>query len=168
MIEEFKHREVEPDDLASICKFPQDENELYFMYPKADFPLNVHQLQSSIKNRFDSTVILSENIVVGFANFYEVKMYQCCSIGNVIVNPLFRGKGVGLFLINTMESIAIKKYNAKEIHISCFNLNVTGLLLYNKLGYLPYEIEKRFDKNSLPIALIKMKKEINASHILIT
>jgi ribosomal protein S18 acetylase RimI-like enzyme len=168
MIEEYRYREVKPDDLAFICKFPQDENELYFMYPKAEYPLDVHQLQSSIKSRFDSTVILSENVIVGFANFYEVIMDQCCSIGNVIVNPLFRGKGVGIFLINTMESMAIKKYNVKEVHISCFNPNVTGLLLYNKLGYSPYEIEKRFDKNSLPIALIKMKKEINSGHLLNT
>jgi hypothetical protein len=36
----------------------------------------------------------------------------------------------------------------------------TGLLLYNKLGFLPYEIEKRFDRKSSPIALIKMKKEL--------
>jgi hypothetical protein len=36
----------------------------------------------------------------------------------------------------------------------------TGLLLYNKLGFLPYEIEKRYDRKSFPIALIKMKKEL--------
>ena len=36
----------------------------------------------------------------------------------------------------------------------------TGLLLYNKLGFVPYEIEKRFDRKSFPIALIKMKKEL--------
>ena len=156
----YLHRAVETNDLEIISKFPQDEFELYFMYPKAIFPLSINQLQISVDNRFDSTVILMENKVVGFANFYEVKTDHYCSIGNVIVDPFFRGKGVGAYLINVMEGIALQKYNVKEIYISCFNSNVTGLLLYNKLGFVPYEIEKRFDRKSFPIALIKMKKEL--------
>jgi ribosomal protein S18 acetylase RimI-like enzyme len=105
-------------------------------------------------------VVLYENKIVGFANFYKVKTGHYCSIGNVIVDPLYRGKGVGVYLINLMEGIALQKYSVKEVHISCFNSNITGLLLYNKLGFVPYEIEKRFDRKSFPIALIKMKKEL--------
>lgn len=160
MIHNFLNRAVEPNDLKIISDFPQNENELYFMYPKAEFPLTAEQLQASIDSRFDSTVILLDNIVVGFANFYEAKIGKYCSIGNVIVNPLFRGKGAGKYLIGIMENIAIKKYNVKETRISCFNQNVTGLLLYGKLGYIPYEIERRLDKRSVPVALIKMKKEM--------
>lgn len=159
MTDIYTHRAVELYDLETISKFPQDENELYFMYPKAIFPLTANQLQTAIESRFDSTVVLLEHIVVGFANFYEAKAGQYCSIGNVIVNPLFRGKGAGVYLIGIMESIAVKKYHATEIHLSCFNQNVTGLLFYNKLGYVPYEMEKRLDKKSVPIALIKMKKK---------
>jgi ribosomal protein S18 acetylase RimI-like enzyme len=160
MSDSYLHRAVEPNDLGIISKFPQDEFELYFMYPKAIFPLSINQLQISVDNRFDSTVVLLENKVVGFANFYEVKTGHYCSIGNVIVDPLYRGKGVGAYLINVMEGIALQKYKVKEIHISCFNSNVTGLLLYNKLGFVPFEIEKRFDRKSFAIALIKMKKEL--------
>jgi hypothetical protein len=36
----------------------------------------------------------------------------------------------------------------------------TGHLLYNRLGFVTYEIEKRFDREVFPIALIKMKKEL--------
>jgi len=160
MIQDFMHREVTSDDLPIICNFPQDEIELYFMFPKAVFPLTIDQLKSSINCRFDSTVIFYIDTIIGFANFYEVFETQYCSIGNVIVNPLFRGKGAGAYLINTMEKIAVSKYNVKEIHISCFNQNVTGLLLYYKLGYVPYDIEKRLDKKSIPVALIKLKKII--------
>ena len=160
----YLHRAVETNDLEIISKFPQDEFELYFMYPKAIFPLTINQLQTSIDSRSDSTVILLKNKVVGFANFYEVKTGHYCSIGNVIVDPLYRGKGVGAYLINVMVGIALQKYKVTEIHISCFNSNVTGLLLYNKLGFVPYEIEKRFDRESFPIALIKMKKEIEKTN----
>jgi ribosomal protein S18 acetylase RimI-like enzyme len=161
MIQDFIYREVTTDDLPFICSFPQDETELYFMFPKAVFPLTINQLKSSIDCRFDSTVILYNDIIIGFANFYEVFENQYCSIGNVIVNPLYRGKGAGAYLINTMEKKAVSKYKVKEIHISCFNQNVTGLLLYSKLRYVPYEIEKRLDKKSIPVALIKLKKNLN-------
>jgi hypothetical protein len=106
----YKHRDAVKDDLPFICNFPQDENELYFMFPKALFPLTVEQLQSSINSRTDSTVIYSGETVLGFANFYEVVEGDYCSIGNVIINPVFRGKWVGTFLIKTMEDQVINNF----------------------------------------------------------
>lgn len=156
----YKYRIVETNDLSVIKEFPRDADELYFMYPKATFPLTIDQLQTAIENRFDSMVVLVDDMVAGFANFYEVNNGLHCSIGNVIVNPTYRGKGVATYLIQTMEYLAINKYHAKEVHISCFNANVTGLLLYHKLGFVPYELEKRFDQKLSPVALIKMKKEV--------
>ena len=97
MVDSFTYRAVENNDLEIISKFPQNEDELFFMFPKAVYPLTVEQIQTSIESRYDSTVIMLENIVVGFANFYEANVGQNCSIGNVIVNPLFRGKGAGVF-----------------------------------------------------------------------
>jgi ribosomal protein S18 acetylase RimI-like enzyme len=158
IINEYTHREVVYDDLLILCQFPMDENELFFMYPKATFPLTIDQLKSSVDNRFDSTVILCNDTIVGFANFYEVIEDQYCTIGNVIVNPIFRGKGVGTYLIDVMEKIAISKYRVKEVHLSCFNQNIAGLVLYQKLGFVPYEIEKRVDKKGNTVATIKMKK----------
>ena len=152
------HRDVDFGDLETICSFPQDENELFFMFPKASYPLTIEQLHASIISRSDSTVIIADNQVVGFANFYEATIGEHCSIGNVIIQPDYRGKGIGRYLIQTMEKIAIEKYHAKEIHISCFNQNTGGLLFYSKLGYKPYHIEKRLHKDFIPFALIHMKK----------
>ena len=39
---EIKIRNVQENDLKTICNFPQDEQELYFMFPKADYPLTVN------------------------------------------------------------------------------------------------------------------------------
>jgi hypothetical protein len=59
-----------------------------------------------------------------------------------------------------MENIGRLKYNIQETHLSCFNTNTLGLLLYNKLGYLPYGIEKRTNKRNEISALIKLKKSV--------
>jgi len=90
----FTHREVRSDDLIFICEFSQNEDEFIFVFPKPS-SMTVDQLRSTIENCSDSTVVLSGEVVVGFANFYEVQKDHHCLIGNIIVNPLYRGKGVG-------------------------------------------------------------------------
>ncbi len=35
----FSHRPVTADDVNTLCSFPQGEQELFFMFPKANFPL---------------------------------------------------------------------------------------------------------------------------------
>ncbi|MDR2037784.1 MAG: GNAT family N-acetyltransferase [Bacteroidales bacterium] len=130
------------------------------MFPKAEFPLTVDQLKVTVGSRFDSTVILYNEEITGFANFYEVKEKEFCSIGNVIVHPDFRHKGIGEFLITTMEHIGAEKYQVHESHLSCFNTNTKGILLYSKLGYQPYEIEKWLNKENGLLALIKLKRKV--------
>lgn len=147
--------------MLKICALPQSSEELFYMSPRTEYPLNTDQLEASIKNRFSSTVFLYEEEIVAFANFYEVEENQYCSIGNVIVNSGFRNQGIGEFVIKTMEHIGIEKYNVSEFHMSCFNTNTNALLLYSKLGYKPYEIEKRINSGNRTFTLIKLKREIS-------
>lgn len=151
------HRLVQTGDIPLICQFPQSEQELYFLFPKASYPLTVKQLQDAVNQRYDSTVVLQDTRVVGFANFYICEPEGKCAIGNVVITPEARGHGVGRYLIETMIQIAITKHKAKEIQISCFNQNVAGLLLYQKLGFRPFAIEGRVDKQGKRVALIHMK-----------
>lgn len=160
MIKELKHRPVEKRDFEQICQFPQNAEELFFMFPKAEYPFTINQLEIAVENRFDSTVALQGEEVIGFANIYEVKENHHCSIGNVIVNPKFRNQGIGESLIKTMESIGIEKYKVSEMHLSCFNTNTNGILLYSKLSYKPYAVEKWIDKENRPIALIELKRKV--------
>ncbi|MDR1180590.1 MAG: GNAT family N-acetyltransferase [Bacteroidales bacterium] len=157
-IKNLSCRLVETADFKAICNLPQSAEELFFMFPKAEYPLTESQLEIAVNNRFDSTVVLQNNVIVGFANFYEKEENNYCSIGNVIVSSKLRNQGVGAFLIQAMERIALTKYNVSEIHISCFNTNTKGILLYSKLGYTPYKIEKRMTSQGESLALIKLRK----------
>lgn len=158
--EKIVYRNLIPSDFEAICKLPQSAQELFFMCPKADYPLTKEQLENIIKDRFDSTVVLYDNKIIGFANFYEVKKTEYCAIGNVIVSYHFRSCGIGTFLITIMENIGKQKYDIQETHLSCFNANTAGLLLYHKLGYIPFEIERRTNKKNKISALIKLKKRV--------
>lgn len=157
--DQLVYRTLLPGDLKFVVKLPENERELFFMCPKANYPLTPEQLEDIIKDRFDSTVVLLNNEIVGFANFYEVREAQYCAIGNVVISSCFRNRGIGTFLITIMENIARTKYSVSEIHLSCFNENISGLLLYTKLGYLPYGIEKYTNKNEEVSVLIELKKK---------
>jgi RimJ/RimL family protein N-acetyltransferase len=68
-----------------------------------------------------------------------------------------RGQGAGRYLVETMIQMAFTRHNVKEVQISCFNQNVAGLLLYQKLGFRPFAIEERTDKQGARAALIHLK-----------
>ena len=157
------HRPVDEKDIQVICSFPQSEDELFFLFPNAAFPLAPSQLQDAIAQRSDSTVVEFGGEVVAFANFYRWEAGGCCSIGNVIVSPATRGRGVGHYLIEKMIGLAFSKHQATEVTVSCFNQNIAGLLLYPKLGFQPYGIEERQDKRGNRVALIHMRLPRNAT-----
>lgn len=151
------HRPVDEQDIEIVCGFPQTEDELFFLFPKAEFPLTPSQLRSAIAQRADSTVVELDGKVVAFANFHRWEAGGCCSIGNVVVSPVARGRGVGRYLIERMIDLAFSKHRATEVTVACFNWNIAGLLFYPKLGFQPYAIEERQDKDGQQIVLIHMR-----------
>lgn len=153
----FTHREVHPGDLPRICTFPQGAEELFFLFPRATFPLTPDQLQRSVDQRFDSTVLLDGDVPCGFANLYVREGDGACAIGNVVVAPEARGRGAGRFLIETMTRKALAKHPSRDVGISCFNGNVAGLLLYAQLGFVPYAVERRLDQSGARVALVHMR-----------
>ena len=154
----LQHRPVKADDIKNICSFPLNARELFFMFPKAQYPLTEAQLSNAIAQRFDSTVVETENNVVGFANFYRAETGGLCCIGNVIVAQEARGKGLANFIVETMTALAFDRYDATEVQISCFNENTAGLLLYPKLGFLPFAVEERMSMDNRRSALIHMAR----------
>jgi ribosomal protein S18 acetylase RimI-like enzyme len=152
----LSHRQVQPADLPLICAFPRSEQELFLLFPKAIYPLTPEQLQESINARIEPTVVLCDGRVAGFANLYKCEPDKTCWIGNVVVDPDLRGKGIGTYLINTMTGIAVGKYRVKTIELFCMSHNVTGLFLYQRLGFKPDRFEERIDPQGNRIATIHM------------
>lgn len=152
----LKCRPVLHADIQTICAFPRDEEELFYFFPKASFPLTVKQLQRAIDQRSDSTVVEQDGVVVGFANFYHWT-HGKCHIGNLIISPDARGNGVAQYLIHSMIDLARTQHAASVVEISCFNQNTSGLLLYQKIGFEPFAIEQRLCPDGRRVALIHMQ-----------
>lgn len=149
-------RPVHDADLPHICSFARSAEELYFLAPRAHFPLDVDQLATSIAQRSDSSVVYRGDQVLAFANIYK-REQGACYVGNVTVAPQARRQGVARFLMQQMARLASERYAASELRVSCFNSNTAGLLLYSRLGYTPFALEERLDNRQQPIVLIHLR-----------
>jgi len=78
----LSYRNIQDNDIEIICNFPTSEEELFYMYPKAHFPLDKAQLSDAISQRKDSIVVICNDRPVAFANFYEV---EPCTRGSYFV-----------------------------------------------------------------------------------
>lgn len=154
---EVRFRAVSEQDIPRICSFARNEQELFFFFPAATWPLTEAQLQDSITQRSDSTVIELDGVVAGFANFMRWEDQGTCTIGNVIVDPQLRGAGMAGKLVRHMIATARNKHRASEVTLSCFNTNVAGLLLYPRLGFTPYAIDEYAGKQGERLALIRLR-----------
>ncbi len=155
---QLSHRPVQTQDIPTLCCLPQGPDELFYMFPKAQYPLTPAQLSEAIAQRSGSTVVEGDGTVLAFANFYKAEVDGVCALGNVVVAPAARGHGVARYLVQCMIDLARSQFNARELWVSCFNHNTAGLLLYPQLGFVPFAIEERQGPGNTRVALVQMKQ----------
>ncbi len=153
-------RPVEPRDVPVICTFAQSADEAFFFFPKCTWPVTPEQLAAAIAQRSDSSVVVEGDEVLAFANFYQWEQGGTCSLGNVLVSPAARGRGVARYLVTQMIEVARERHQAREMKVSCFNHNTAGLLLYPRLGFVPFGIEERQDQHGRRVALVQMRQSL--------
>ncbi|KAA8745372.1 GNAT family N-acetyltransferase [Paenibacillus sp. UASWS1643] len=152
-------RELKTNDLSSICSFPQNEEELIFSFPKVVFPLTPDQIIETITSRLKPTVVLHNNNVIAFACLYDVQE-NTCSLGNVIVSSEYRGKGVAVFLLQTISTIAKEEYKVETLQLVCQNINTRGLIFYKKQGFNPVDLFWNQRQSGEYVVGIRMQKSL--------
>ena len=154
------HRPVTAQDFPVVCSFAQNEEELFYLFPTATYPLTTDQLARTVAQRSAPTVVEDGGRVVAFADLFRVKYSGYTNIGNVMVAPHARGCGVGSYLIEQMIALAQATFGTRKVRISCFSRNTAGLLLYSKLGFVPYALEERTDWQGERVALLHLRKSL--------
>ncbi len=150
------HRPLDPSDAEAISAFPLSEEELFFAFPKAAFPLTPDVLLRTARERLSPTVALNDDDVVGYANFIKVKERSFCAIGNLMVHPAHRRKGVATYLVKAMVRQATEIYCARFVRAACFSHNQAAYQLYHKLGFRPGEMEQRVTSDGTPVLLVNL------------
>jgi RimJ/RimL family protein N-acetyltransferase len=152
----YSHRPLEDKDADIICGFAQSAEELFFAFPKATFPLTPDAFIAAARQRFSPTVVIQDEAVVGYANFFRVKDKGFCTIGNLMVHPDHRRKGVATYLVKVMMHIAFETYCARFVRAACFSHNQAAYQLYHRLGFKPGEMEHRVTSDSTPVLLVNL------------
>lgn len=164
----LSHRPLADGDIPTICGFPRSAEELYFLFPRAVWPLTPEQVRATLGARRDPTVVtLFENgreRVVGYANYATFEDGRTASIGNVSVDPTLRRRGIAEYLVRTMIGRAFDHHHLPELTLYCFNTNTPALLLYAKLGLAPIALETRVTPWGEPIALFKLRMDRASWH----
>ncbi len=139
------HRISTDEDLQFIVQLPEDKISLFYMFPKATFPLTIEQLKDVIKSRFDSTVFLINDKIIGYANIYFYDDEKEPYIGNVILSKDYRGKGLGKEIVKTMIHKAMSNHDTNCVKIAVFKSNLSVYNLYKSLCFEEYKTEIRID-----------------------
>lgn len=138
---ELQLRPATAADYPAVCDLFADADELFLVCPRNQFPLTVEQLEQINCDRIDLTVAIYGDLVVGFANLYNVVPRERAFIGNVIIHRDYRGRGWGKQLLHYMMSRVANHHQLPQIHISVMNSNTPALLLYARLGFQPYAMD---------------------------
>ncbi|SDZ10116.1 Acetyltransferase (GNAT) family protein [Evansella caseinilytica] len=152
----YSHRSAVNEDYKTISLFPQDARELFFVYPKGSYPLTAAKLQEVAQSRVNPLVVLDNGVIVGYGNLYDVSEDECW-LGNVIIRPSYRGKGVGRYLIETMKAYAKSELSVKRFRLVCHNINTKALLFYTKLDFKPFDVKVMTDNEGNEMIGIKME-----------
>jgi ribosomal protein S18 acetylase RimI-like enzyme len=156
----FQYRPVKADDFPIIASFPLNRTESFYMYPRGSYPLTAQQLEEAAASRKKPTVITLDHEVVGYGNLYDVTSEDCW-LGNVIVSPACRGRGAGRYLVNTMIRIAREELAVNHLRLVCHNTNTSALLMYMKLGFVPFGIKVVNDPEGKEMAGILMQVNVH-------
>ena len=151
-------RKATHSDLPELLKFPQDQQELFYFFPSANFPLTLEQLEQQLSKGYESTVMVENHQLVGFANFYKVKKHNIAFIGNVIIRPDRRREGLGRKLIEKILTTGFTELKVNEVHLSCYESNLSAMQFYTGLGFNAYAREQRPNQDNHPVALIHLKR----------
>jgi len=161
MSTQFSHRPAQAEDLEQVLHFVCNADELFYAFPRAHWPLTRGQLAAAHAERRGNTLALLDGRPAGFANFYQSVPGDYCALGNLMIAPWARSRGVASYLTGVMERQAVSDFAARELRISCFCDNTPGLLLYARLGYPPCGLVER-QRGERLVALLQLVKRLQS------
>ncbi|WP_282940796.1 GNAT family N-acetyltransferase [Paenibacillus sp. RC67] len=156
----YDNRPVAKEDFQIIATFPQNESELFFIYPKWNYPVQPEQMEEVASQRYNATVITHNQEVVGYCNLYNVTEREHGYLGNVIIAPDYRGQGAAAYLINVMKQKAKQDRGVRQLRLMCHNINTRALLFYNKMGFKPFDFKELLDKQGNKLVLLELAIDV--------
>ena len=131
-----KFRLTTKKDLKAVINWiPDARSCIVWAGPKVIFPIELEQLCDALEFDKNHTYSLSDEnnlLAVGQIRMFENKRGH---LSRIIVNPEFRGKGIGrIFCLELINKA--KKLRCKSISLNVDKDNEIAKSLYKKLGFI--------------------------------
>ncbi len=161
----LRHRTFQAHDAQGICAFIQSAEELFFFFPKAEFPLTSKQVIDSARERESPTVAILDDQIVGYVNFIEARPNLYCTLGNLVVSSARRRIGVATFLVHIMIQKAREQYAARFVRASCFSHNTAAYQLYHGMGFTPTNMAQRQTPDGEVVLLVNLELALGGNRV---
>lgn len=155
------HRAIQPQDWT-IIKNWGERAAAFEDIAFAEWPYRVQILREQLAAQHSAVVLFHHSVLVGVAYFDQVELHGRCSIAQVLVAPDRRLQGYGRELVAVMRQRARERYRARELRVSCFSDNVSGLLFLRRLGFEPCDLQAEVLSEGQVAARIIMKQPLIA------
>ena len=152
-----RFRPIAEDDYQAVCDLIPSEEELFLIYAQGTYPLTFGQMKHLVEIRMEPTVLVHDEKVAGFANFYSYRKGRSVVIGNVVIDPALRGQSLGKQLVSHMIKRAFDEYDLPRVRIHVYNRNLRALLLYGSLGFRPTAMRPQKDYKGDPVMLLTLR-----------
>jgi len=149
-------RPIVEDDFQTLCDLIPSEEELFWVYAHGKYPLTIPQVRRLVDNRMEPTVMLHDDRVVGFADFYSYRKARSVFIGNVVIAPSMRGQGLGKRLVCRMIDRALRGLDLPLVKLHVYNRNLRALIMYGAMGFVPYAMKVARDYRREPAMMFSL------------
>lgn len=126
-------------DFKQLLAWETDEEALMqFAGPSFSFPLTEDQLELSLQdsNRLTYKVVhIKNNISIGHAEIYFPDNTTALLCRILIGDMNYRGKGLGLAVINELLNISFARPGIEEATLNVFDFNAAAIKCYTKAGF---------------------------------
>ena len=136
MLSRMKFQQATKDDLETVINWiPDAMSCMVWAGPKVIFPIELEQLWDALEFDKNHTYSLSDE--TNLLALGQIRMFENIRghLSRIIVNPEYRGKGIGkIFCLELINKA--KKLNCKTISLNVDKENEIARNLYNKLGFV--------------------------------
>lgn len=114
--------------------------------PDFGFPFSAEALPKLLQITDSQSYSLTDadESLMGFGQFWPCDA-ETVHLGRVIINPLYRGQGLGKALIQLLIIEATERYQPETITLNVLRDNAKAQYLYQKMGFVPIDEQSSDD-----------------------
>ncbi|CAG8999447.1 MAG: Acetyltransferase [Candidatus Celerinatantimonas neptuna] len=127
--------------LEELASWPENIDQVQlFAGPGLSWPLSVENLRES-ESSGQAFMLVDQEFLLGYCQL-KSRGHGNVRLCRVIVNPRFRGKGLGQQLVCFAMQFANTYLLAGRMELSVYQHNTAAILCYQKLGFMIYQHRK--------------------------